>query len=59
MKNWKKIAEGSDLHIPEADLEQIASALDMLEAAFRPLTQSMPDDVEPAITFRLLPEIAE
>ena len=51
MKNWKKIAEGNDVRIPESDLERIAPALDGLESTFRPLSRSIPDDVEPAVTF--------
>ena len=56
MKNWKKIAEAHDLRISETDLERVAPALDTLEAAFRPLTKTIPDDVEPAVTFRVFPE---
>ena len=56
MKNWKKVAEAYDLRIPDADLERIAPSLDGLELAFRPLTKTIPDDVEPAITFRIFPE---
>lgn len=52
MKDWKQIAKGSGLDIPEADIERIAPALDGLEAAFRPLTKSIPAAVEPAVTFR-------
>ena len=59
MKNWQKIAEARGLDIPAADLERIAPALDAMEAAFRPLTKNIPDDVEPAITFRLNPERGE
>jgi len=56
MKNWKEIAEASDLRIPESDLDRIAPALDALESAFRPLAGNIPDDVEPAVTFRVFPE---
>jgi hypothetical protein len=59
MKNWKQIADGNDLRIPEPDLNRIVPALDALEAAFRPLTKIIPDDIEPAITFRIFPEPAE
>lgn len=59
MKNWQKIAEAYDLRIPDSDLERIAPSLDKLELAFRPLTKRIPDDVEPAITFRILPESGE
>jgi hypothetical protein len=50
MKQWKKLAEGAGLDIP--DIERIAPALDSLEAAFRPLVRAMPYDAEPAAVFR-------
>jgi len=59
MKNWKKIAETSDVRIPEPDLDRITPSLDALEAAFRPLTKGIPDDVEPAVAFYVFPEAAE
>jgi hypothetical protein len=59
MKNWKKLAEANDLRIPESDIEGIAASLDTLESAFRPLTKNIPDDVEPAVTFYVIPEIGE
>ena len=59
MKNWQKIAEAYDLRIPESDIERIAPSLDALESAFRPLTKNIPDDIEPAITFRVVPENRE
>lgn len=59
MKNWKKLAEANDLRIPDSDIEAIAPSLDALESAFRPLTKNIPDDVEPAVTFTLIPEAGE
>lgn len=59
MKNWKMIAEANQLRIPEPDLDRITPALDALEAAFRPLTHNIPDDVEPAVAFYVFPERAE
>jgi hypothetical protein len=56
MKNWNKIAEANDLRIPETDIQRIAPALDALEAAFRPLAKNIPDDIEPAVSFRVFPE---
>lgn len=50
MKDWKKIAEGLSLDIP--NIERISAPLDGLEAAFRPLTKMIPHDVEPAVMFR-------
>ncbi|HZT30016.1 MAG TPA: hypothetical protein VFA33_09045 [Bryobacteraceae bacterium] len=52
MKDWKKIASGNGLNIPEPDLDRIVPALDGLEAVFRPLAAKLPADVEPAVIFR-------
>ena len=51
MKDWKKIADASGLPIPPQDLEHILLPLDGLEAAFRPLLNVLPHEVEPAVTF--------
>jgi len=58
-KNWKKIAEGNALRIPEAEIDKIAPSLDALESTFRPLAEAVPDDVEPAVSFFVFPECAE
>jgi hypothetical protein len=58
MKNWKLIAEANQLRIPTPDLERITPALDALEVAFRPLVKTIPDDVEPAVSFYVFPESA-
>jgi hypothetical protein len=52
MTDWKSLAKARRLNIPEADIEKIASALDKLEEAFRPLAAAVPLEVEPAISFR-------
>ncbi len=52
MKDWKKIASGNGLEIPDADIERIAPALDSLESAFRPLTGRIPGEIEPAVIFQ-------
>jgi hypothetical protein len=52
MKDWKQIAAGLGANIPDADVAKITPALDALEAAFRPLARAIPEDVEPAVTFR-------
>jgi hypothetical protein len=44
MNRWKEI--------PEEARERIAPALEALEAAFRPLAAAIPEDVEPAVTFK-------
>ncbi|MEX2263530.1 MAG: hypothetical protein WD696_16350 [Bryobacteraceae bacterium] len=56
MTDWKKIAEARGLNIPAADLERIAPSLDALEAAFRPLTASIPHETEPAVVFHATTE---
>ena len=40
-------------------VEGIAPSLDKLESSFRPLTKNIPDDVEPAVTFCVIPESGE
>lgn len=55
-KNWKLIAAGLSLDVPESDLEKLQLALDGLEAAFRPLVETIPHEIEPAIGFQCEPE---
>lgn len=55
-RNWKSIAEALNLGIPPQDLEKIAPVLDAMDAAFRPLVETIPLDTEPAITFACRPE---
>ena len=54
MKNFKQMAAAAGLDIP--DIDRITPALDGLEAAFRPLVQKIPHDVEPALIFRAAAE---
>ena len=56
MKDWKLLAKGLNLDIPENDLEKIIPTTDALEAAFRPLTANIPHETEPAVIFHLPPE---
>ena len=56
MTDWKAIARGRGLAIPETDVEAIAPRLDALEAAFRPLAAKLTPDQEPAAVFRADPE---
>jgi hypothetical protein len=56
MKNWKNLAGSLGLSIPDADLDRIVPALDALEAAFAPMRENIPDDIEPAVTFCSLEE---
>ena len=48
------MAEAAGLDIP--DMDRITGALDGLEAAFRPLVENIPHDVEPALIFRTAEE---
>ena len=54
--DWKALAAARRLDIPEADLDRITAPLDGLERAFRPLTATIPHDVEPAIIFHAAEE---
>ena len=56
MKNWKLIASGMDLGIPEPDLDKIAPVIDAMEGAFRPLASVIPHETEPAVVFHPVPE---
>jgi hypothetical protein len=42
----------SSKQIPEADRARATEVLEALEAVFRPLASAIPEDVEPAVTFR-------
>ena len=42
------IAKAGGLEIPAGDFDRIAPPLDALEAAFRPLVEDLPYDLEPA-----------
>jgi hypothetical protein len=59
MKDWKKIASAYQFQIPESDFERISPALDSLEKAFRPLVESVPQDLGPAFVFRMPEEEME
>ena len=56
MKDWKLVAAGQGLRIPEEELARMSAVLDGLEAAFRPLVKTIPPDTEPAVTFACPPE---
>jgi hypothetical protein len=44
MTDWKKLAAALDPPIPGSEVEEIVPVLDALEAAFRPLQRSLPQD---------------
>lgn len=49
MTNWKALAQAAGL--PGEALERIAQPLESIEAVFRPLTENLPPELEPACTF--------
>jgi hypothetical protein len=59
MKDWKKIAAGFGFPIPEGDFERISGPLDSLEKSFRPLVDSMPQDLDPAFLYAIPQEETE
>ena len=50
MQDWNQLAAA--LGVPE--VERLRAAAEALEAAFRPLTRTLPHDIEPAVTLRTL-----
>jgi len=56
MRNWKQIASGFNLDIPESAIDKIAPVMDGLEATFRPLAGKIPHETEPAVIFQIVPE---
>jgi len=59
MKNWKTIASGNDLGLPDDYLAKLTPTLDALEAAFRPLIAGIPHEIEPATTLSEAAVIAQ
>ena len=51
MRDWKLIAQGLGLDIPDGELEIMRPTLDRLEEKFRPLAAAIPHDMEPAVVF--------
>lgn len=56
MKDWRRLAEGLNLGIPEPDLERIERPLEALEASFGPLVAALPLETEPAYLLLVFPE---
>jgi hypothetical protein len=56
MKDFKLLAAGHGLDIPEDDLARITAVLAGLETAFRPLVATIPLETEPALSFSCSPE---
>ena len=40
-KNWKVIAAGLSMEIPDSDMEKIHASLDSLDRAFQPLLEEL------------------
>lgn len=59
MPNWKQVAAGWSLDIPEDALERITPALDALTRDFRPLKQNIPHETEPAVVMQSPPEAGQ
>ncbi len=56
MRNWKTIANGFGTGASGAEVEQIAPALEALEAVLRPAIAALPQGTEPAVVFAPPPE---
>ena len=56
MKDWNLIVKAHGFDITEEEVARFQPTLDALEAAFRPLLQQIPLELEPAVIFRRLPE---
>ncbi len=50
-RNWKLIAVGLNLDVPDADLEKAQASLEKLEKDFRPLVGLLSPETEPAFRF--------
>lgn len=53
MKDWKLTAQAWNLPIPQEDLDKIIPSLNGLEAAFRPLVETLDPNTESAMTYNL------
>ena len=51
MRDWKALARAAGLGNDAQALERIAQPLEAIEAVFRPLTENLPPELEPACTF--------
>jgi hypothetical protein len=50
-RDWKLVAKGLNLQIPEPDLEKIQATLQGLEVQFASLIKALPHETEPATIF--------
>jgi hypothetical protein len=56
MKDFRLVAAGHGLQIPDEELARMSAVLAALEDAFRPLVGTIPFETEPAVTFTCPPE---
>jgi hypothetical protein len=52
MKDWNLIIQAQGYDVSPEEMARIKPILDALEKAFRPLTRTIPFDVEPALIFQ-------
>ena len=50
MTDWRSIARAHG--IPDADVDRVVAPLETLEQVFRPLTESLRSEMEPATIYR-------
>ena len=53
MKDWKALAKASGSPLADKDLDRLTQPLETLEEIFRPLTNDLSPDLEPAVEFRV------
>jgi hypothetical protein len=49
MRDWRAIAKANGSSLSGKELDGVAQPLEALEEVFRPLTQNLTPDVEPAL----------
>ena len=59
MKDWKQIASGLRLTLPEEDLDRLVPSLEKVDADFRLLVSGIPLETEPAYVLFRKPERSE
>ena len=50
MTDWKTLTAARGLHLPDAEVEKLASIMDALEPAYEALAARLTLDIEPATT---------
>jgi hypothetical protein len=48
--DWKTLTAARGLHLPDAEVEKLASVMDALEPAYEALATRLTLDIEPATT---------